>query len=555
MGVRDKGISPELCLALMLEYYSPRCIPPWDAEGLEIKVKNAYSYASQSRGGDRTAELDFEEDRDFDSSAIVPFGDPKDIAKQKRARTKARKAEAEKPEGQKAQTDWSKAKFIEQFVYVGGDFDRFLKKADPRIRWKRGVIDAHFKFLFSKGKVSDNMLSNKTGTVARYECVGYKPGAGQDLEGGRMFNLYRPSSVIPKEGDISWWQDHLAFLFPDELDRRMLTNWLAWFVQNLDKKPKHALLIQGRIQGTGKSFISNMLTKIIGEHNQSVVSQGALRGDFNGYAMRAKLLVIEELRAVERNEVKTALHDIITEERITINEKGIPRFNMENFFGLIAMTNEDAAISLDLSDRRYLVLRTDAMKRTPEYYDALYAKLRDPEAIAAVAHHLMTHDCGNYSGAAAAPVTEAKGDMILAGAGDHARYIEENIGTWPSVMTLPEIRELLQRANIKVGDRAIGKALEILDAVKWGKKRGSDSIRPFGRNGRKLYPWLLGEAAAKAKAGKKFTESEVIGMYLASHSVTGETKHTAAGIVADNDDDLADLLGADAPSTRRPTLN
>ncbi|WP_426437795.1 AAA family ATPase [Bradyrhizobium genosp. P] len=74
MGVRDKGISPELCLALMLEYYNDRCVPPWDVEGLELKVKNAYSYASQSRGGDRTAEMDFEEDRDFDADSLVTEG-------------------------------------------------------------------------------------------------------------------------------------------------------------------------------------------------------------------------------------------------------------------------------------------------------------------------------------------------------------------------------------------------------------------------------------------------------------------------------------------------
>lgn len=49
------GLSPEAALALLLEHYNPKCQPPWSAEELEIKVKNAYAYASGSAGQDHPA--------------------------------------------------------------------------------------------------------------------------------------------------------------------------------------------------------------------------------------------------------------------------------------------------------------------------------------------------------------------------------------------------------------------------------------------------------------------------------------------------------------------
>ncbi len=49
-AVRDLGISPQLCLSLLLDHYNPRCQPPWEAEALETKIKNAYKYATNAIG-------------------------------------------------------------------------------------------------------------------------------------------------------------------------------------------------------------------------------------------------------------------------------------------------------------------------------------------------------------------------------------------------------------------------------------------------------------------------------------------------------------------------
>lgn len=50
MKGRDLGLSPEVTLEIMFAEWNPRCQPPWAHEELEIKVGNAYRYATNPQG-------------------------------------------------------------------------------------------------------------------------------------------------------------------------------------------------------------------------------------------------------------------------------------------------------------------------------------------------------------------------------------------------------------------------------------------------------------------------------------------------------------------------
>lgn len=59
-GMRDYGLPPEKNLELMLDYYNPRCEPPWDVEDLTDKVRHANQYG-QGKIGSKTPEADFKD--------------------------------------------------------------------------------------------------------------------------------------------------------------------------------------------------------------------------------------------------------------------------------------------------------------------------------------------------------------------------------------------------------------------------------------------------------------------------------------------------------------
>jgi hypothetical protein len=95
------------------------------------------------------------------------------------------------------------------------------------------------------------------------------------------------------------------------------------------------------------------------------------------------------------------------------------------------MTNSDAAIPLDDGDRRYLVERTDAQPREAAYYSALYAILKQPEALAAIAYDLENRDIGAYDARQRAPDTQAKQDMIASGQSDLDSFLISEMGNPP----------------------------------------------------------------------------------------------------------------------------
>jgi hypothetical protein len=449
--LKDLGISQQLGAEMLNEYYNPRCEPPWDMEDLEKKMAGAYSYANLSKVGGKTAEADFGDDppepppRPTTPAARKARQEAKKAAK---VRADARLASASLPPDQRERI-WTKEEVIAEWVYIKG-LERFILKSDTKIVWKTTAFDKAFAYIPTKkeGKsLSEFLLRQKKGTIPRFDDAIYQPGKPPSID-GRFFNLYVQPDIQPLEGDLSWWDAHLEYLLPNPVDRNHLLNWMAWFVQNIGKKPKHAILLQGEKQGTGKSFIVEMLGRVINRRNVSNINQADLHGDFNGWAIRSKLLVIEELRAVDRSEVANKLHPLITQEVISVNEKNLPQRDVENCFGIFAMSNHDAAITLDQSDRRYLVINTPAAPRDPAYYSALYAKLFDPTAVAAVAYALQSRALGAYDGAAAAPLTEAKGAMIEAGLSDLEHFMRDKSGEFPlngRIISVEDVIQILPR--------------------------------------------------------------------------------------------------------------
>jgi len=462
--LKDIGISRETAVDLLNEYYNPRCEPAWDREGLERKVNSAYTYSNLSKVGGKTAEADFADDpveTDFEPMGIyniekgvyelnaVRLVTESDAREDIAVREAAKPADPFRPK--------TKKQVISNWVWVVG-MKRWINKQDPRGKyneremWDVTQFDSEYNRLICKdrGSASDRLLRMKAGGPQCVFGVGFKPGQEQILENGQMFNLYRKPYVVPAEGDLKWWNDHLEYLFPEEEYRNHLLNWMAWLVQKIEEKPKHALIIQGEVNGTGKSFIGKVLANILHLNNVSIVSQNGLSGRFNAWALQCKLIVVEELRAADRAAVKEALHDIITEDVIAVEKKGVDAIKVENCFGVMAFTNDDAALTLDNTDRRYLIVRTDAQRRSPGYYVNLFARLNDPASMAAVAYMLMNRDLGEYTGQAAAPFTAAKAAMQAASASDLEMWMLEHRDEFPfngRLITVEDVLDIMPRGT------------------------------------------------------------------------------------------------------------
>jgi hypothetical protein len=464
---KDRGLTEDVTLDLIDTYYNKdildggRCCPPWDYNGppnnsLRVKVHNAYLYCNETAPGSDTPEAEF-------ADAEVP-----DLAGLRKADAKA-KADlnnheaAEKndtlgrepwdtdddeptapPLTPPTREPWDDAttppppkptretfeNLCIDWVYLTM-IDRFVERKNLDMILKREVFDQRYDYAKpgKSTKISKVIFGRFNNTMPKLDKPVFVPGGDEFM--GKTYNYWRPSEVVAAEGDVTLWNAHLEYLFPDPIARGHVLNWCAWLIQNISLKPKHALLIVGHMPGTGKSFIADVLSLIIGKKNVAPLGHAELGSTFNRWALGSKLLLIEELRALDKREVAHKLHPIITQEEIPINDKGVATFKADNCFGIFAMTNHEAAIPLDDGDRRYLVERTDAVPRDAAYYMALYMILKQPAALAAIAYDLEHRDLGAYDARQRAPETQAKLDMIESSQTDLDSFLISEIGNPP----------------------------------------------------------------------------------------------------------------------------
>lgn len=582
--LKDLGISPALAVDLLNEHYNPRCEPAWDREGLERKVASAYSYANLSKVGGKTAEADFADDPPEVDFPIMGLWDKETktyrVDRKKVAREVAqRKREAAKPDSEKTYQP-TREEVMDRWMFVMGSNIWACKDVPPptaddlnRKMYKPAQFDNAFRYLAGSGSksVSETLLKLRKG-ISRVSALVYKPGLATYLRDGNdtFFNMYRRSPIEAAfDSDnaeaveaLDFWNAHLEYLFPDQADRDLVLNWMGWLLQNLALKPKFALVLQGPEQGTGKTFLALMLEAILDPYNVSRVSQKVLASGFNRYATNAKLLIIEELRAVDRAEVKNTLHELISEDRISINDKNEKLVDLVTCFGVIAMTNVDAAVALENSDRRYAVVKTDAIPKDrpgvkgydPTYYRRLYAMLKSPVAVAAIAYSLVNRELGVYDGQGKAPMTAAKAAMIEAGGTGLDHWMREHGGRRPlcgRLVTVEDVITVLPRRF--ASDRGLDQNVA---AILKARFDGVSVRAPV--NGEKLSLWAINgdpnvnallrkrDAAIKTKDKVKVTNrnADLAAIYEADKRAAGNGQPIDDGLADEPSaaDEFADLM-------------
>jgi hypothetical protein len=406
--------------------------------------------------------------------------------KTRKTATSIGRKKSKKPDDQ---IDLDKARIqavISEWVWVS-TLGRYMNRADPSIVLDKDKFNDKFRSVV-RGILLTNLLhSRRYDTILKPDRVVYRPNQAEFL--AREWNLWRPSEIVVAPGDTTLWDAHLAYLFPDQEQRDHLLDWLAGVLQRLEVKPLHALLLLGEHQGTGKSWVVRVFAKLIGDANWRPLTQDILASGFTGWAMRTKLVTVEELRTVSKAEIANKLHPWITQQEMSVNEKNIPSFILDQVIAFIFMSNRLDAIKVDISDRRYLVLKTEAKPHPDDkaYYTRLYDLLDDKAAMGAILHQLMTRDLGSYNICGRAPETAAKDELKKVTALDLARWMAENSDEPPysyKVVMLKEIADKMPH-HIRVSTGHIIEAME-----QSGYYAFPQQIRPGGRAAPKLRVWV-----------------------------------------------------------------
>jgi len=388
--LREKGVSEDKTLELLTEHWNDRCQPPWSPEELTSLVKNAFNYASVVPPGGDTPEHD--------------FGDP----------------DIEDDEGQygpppvNGEQEERYSGIMDQWVWIA-QAKMFFRRRDGMMFDTKSFDSMFNHMLDNKGSISGEVFAGGR-TMRKFDRMDFLPEQPEFVDA--VYNTWRPSDLEPIEGDPSIFLEHMEYMFEGAAERNMVLDYLAWCVQNPAQKPNFALVIKGK-QGTGKSFIGQVMERIFGPHNTGRPMNASIQSQFNGWARNVKLVVIEELMVKGRVDLMNHLKPMVTDPIIEVNEKYQPTQRITNNCVILAFTNHDDALPVEDDDRRYAIAISEAFPKGDEYYHRLFNWAEKEGGDAVIWDYLKKRDVGKFNGKGRAPSTSSKSEMREASRSDY----------------------------------------------------------------------------------------------------------------------------------------
>jgi hypothetical protein len=372
-----------------------------------------------------------------------------------------------------------------RWVWITG-LKLWVRRTDTTQQWDKEQFDSEYNPFVDGSSICKALFKDKRRAIHRFDRFTFRPNKPEFV--GHDYNAWRPSPIVAAEGDTSLWDNHLEYLIPNKSDRNKLLDWLAGIVQQQGVKPMHALFLWGRIPGTGKSFIFEVLQRLCGEPNCQVLTQDILASGFTGWAMRTKLVVVEEIRTLETKHIKHTIHPWITQKNITVHDKHIRSAKMDNVLAFGLMSNK-GDYPLDNNDRRYLVIETPAVVHPDGigYYEPLYELLDDPTALGAIKWQLEHHTLAKgYKITGNAPATDAKAEMMVAGRNDIETWLHEHKPT-SELVTLDDVMEGMPTSLKRAG--LYNTVREFIKEACGGVPLGEHRLD--GRNGTRVSLWAV----------------------------------------------------------------
>jgi len=233
--------------------------------------------------------------------------------------------------------------------------------------------------------------------------------------------------------DVAEWvrpvYEHL-----DMLTKGEGTIFIRWWLKNIIRNPKRraeiAIVLHSSEEGTGKSMVFKMFgEKVIGDDLYKSV-QNAQRDLFNKHSngVQNKLLVqVEEAKAVDIHKNMDSLKDYITNNKQSIERKGVDIYDMKCYTNFVFTTNNDNPIKISATDRRFVVFDcNDARRGDEDYFTNLVNHMNDPKWARAMYQDAFYGDdipCNPCAFSKARPITSYYKEIQRINIPNWAKYV------------------------------------------------------------------------------------------------------------------------------------
>jgi hypothetical protein len=367
------------------------------------------------------------------------------------------------------------------------------------------------------GASSASSLLLRAPELMRVQQPAYVPGVNeritQEVLNGTsvsVVNLWIPSKVVPKAGDVSPYLEHAEYLLPDARARQVCLDFAASVARNPSEKHNWAAMLCGK-PGIGKDLFVWPLVQTLGPHNCATPTPDDLSGAFTDWLKGARLVVVDTLRFAGQRAQLSRMNQWIAAppDYVRINTKFVPQFVIRNRVAFVFMANREDALPLDLDDRRFFVYASPAEPRKPSYYRPLWDWARDNTS--ALAHYLLHEHvlADSFDAKTPPPMTDAKRAMIRANESPLLSLLRQALDevATPLRYELVTVREVQRHCETVGGlrgvtEHAVGSALRALGAEKLPRQLSLSAAQAKGQGGLRPHVWAVAEAETYRAMGR-----------------------------------------------------
>jgi hypothetical protein len=237
-----------------------------------------------------------------------------------------------------------------------------------------------------------------------YDNIGIYP--KDELCPKNIFNMWCPFAMekeinyVHKEDELRLILNHIKILCNHQTDvYDFIIKWTADMFQNPHIK-NGVMPIFIALQGSGKNTYVEMIKKMMG-CNKVFESSDPSRdvwGNFNSPMKDCFFVHLEELSKKDLIEATGKVKALITNPELTINQKGISQYGIHSYHRFIATTNNEDPMPTSKDDRRNYIIRcSDEKKGDTEYFNNLYALLKDENVIKTCYEYFKNLDISDFN--------------------------------------------------------------------------------------------------------------------------------------------------------------
>lgn len=264
---------------------------------------------------------------------------------------------------------------ISQWAYIEAQ-DSFINTEFPQFAWKPEMLDKYLAPFSHSKKTSDLLLQEYS---TRMSKLAYRPDMAKRkviVDGEHCLNLYRPGTIAARSGDPKPFLDFMAFLIPDEAERKNVLRWCATLIAKPEIRMLFGLLLISEQTGVGKTMLAeSILAPLVGMHNCSFPSEEIIMGQFTSWIAKKRLVVIGEVYSGHSFKMANRLKQYLTDNKISYRELYESPVTIDNFASFIACSNSMNALRLDERDRRWFVPKVSEQRLKDSQYDEFVAWL------------------------------------------------------------------------------------------------------------------------------------------------------------------------------------